>query len=1443
MSKKHQKNEKPEDTYSIISITEKDSQFGCYVAISPDGQQIATFNPENCQFTLYDIKDFSKPISSFLYEEIEELVHDKRCYCSLAISNCVDGNAKSERLIAISCFDVSEMLYYQNENPNQTYDENIMLELGENVNLLQVQSQTRVISTKFQSEVHTSLESIGGVIRFLDSDAKISESQPLMNKTAIVVVNASGIYKQTLDNDKIIMKQQFQKQIFFKSSIARDEQFELPQQLSISLSRLDQGQTALELIHTSIIKNHFMVHSFKNQQQIIEMYSLITGGLEMLFKRHECLAAPNVIRGSPIFAISQNEGILAFCRGTISITLYLIENGLEITTKQLEGHKGRIYKIVAIEFIDNDSKLLIVLEEETENLLGEISIQQVFVVWDLFTTFKDSIRQIDYSEAHEPLRMDATHRLINSHGNMLVVTDSGNIISVLDHKDVDLIRNPPSLMRMTKIDIIMDHIFHAIYNLDGERSDTSELAKNQIIIRNIEPWHSKKHYFRLSVWLDSTKTTQLIISHNTIQVWKYCNKDEQPDKRDRALEYVWASKNVGSTGLQIQELKIGEREFVLNFTKPAGKYPTPKSVTIHWPNNTNILEGACRALYVFGEKKHIVTGHKNTNRVEYLIRCTQGLVRKYISKYGIFRLTDIRYSIMKYLIKGHQESLIKQIINKKINGKNSNIHIPRLYKWKREDDDKLNFSMSRSSSKRSIEKLSETLGSFEIVKTLPELKLRSKSDLHNAILCTQQRVDSTAILKYLIDYYADSANESNNDGWMFTVTKAIPLLYDYRLNGFVTNLFKKPCFGITEAYTSPLHINADDQKKGNNASIMHALKVKPCLASKPKITLSESIRSFFKKQFGRIKKTIIQRKSLMEISASYNDRKVYKVPLPDFTAYPKGLKDHSDNYLWFLFTLFRIIWWPRKNVIKETSEMSPFLRVIYEEETAEIYRTPTIIAVSAFKWSAARRHFIRHIIVYLLYYITYTITVISYSFTGESTSVTNLFKTESAGVIKTFSTFIYYYTGWYLIITEIVQLRREGWKRYISIYNMFDIASVILPFAVIVAGVLSDLEVINLEYSVYNTVLAFTVLVMWLEVLLLLRYFEGPGRFIYIITSIMNTIWPFFAFMLIAILAFAHSMFLLLNHADEDSLQIPTYTINDTSDSSLYSNITITQVIDKSSYLDNYYSHALSSVAAVFFWTNGRWDQLDQWDNYSVIIISILGSIILVLIFQNMLIAFMNGAFETANEEGRAAVQKYRAELIAEYETLEKPFGSRKGNPRYIYFIPNPDLIDTWLEETKKDNEKQKSRLMSENLFELNDLNSSDEEERDSHDDDDDDDDQDDSSHSKKYEHIQNDDSLDIEPIRTKYTNKIDKIKFIDEEIFESKVTSKSNKKSLINSKSLQPFKNKSSNELFSDDDQLSKLQEKFNNMENEFKERFDSLENNFRTLLTALNNQNNQNN
>lgn len=243
-------------------------------------------------------------------------------------------------------------------------------------------------------------------------------------------------------------------------------------------------------------------------------------------------------------------------------------------------------------------------------------------------------------------------------------------------------------------------------------------------------------------------------------------------------------------------------------------------------------------------------------------------------------------------------------------------------------------------------------------------------------------------------------------------------------------------------------------------------------------------------------------KTLEEISTSYNDRKVYVVPLPDFTVYPRGLRDHRDDYLWILFTIFRIFLWPRKNVLEDTKAMSPFLRVINEEDDTEIYNTPSIIAVLAFKWSAARRHFIRHILVYLIYTVTFAISVLSYSFDRETRETLVDYRSS---IPLTVNFILYVYSGWYLIATEIVQLKRAGWSGYFSLYNMFDVGSVLLPFAVNIAAVLNFSKVIEVKYSIYNTALAFTTLVMWFELVNWSYYF-------FIIAVFFNSLFYFILF-------------------------------------------------------------------------------------------------------------------------------------------------------------------------------------------------------------------------------------------------------------------------------------------------------------------------------------------
>ena len=57
---------------------------------------------------------------------------------------------------------------------------------------------------------------------------------------------------------------------------------------------------------------------------------------------------------------------------------------------------------------------------------------------------------------------------------------------------------------------------------------------------------------------------------------------------------------------------------------------------------------------------------------------------------------------------------------------------------------------------------------------------------------------------------------------------------------------------------------------------------------------------------------------------------------------------------------------------------------------------------------------------------------------------------------------------------------------------------------------------------------------------------------------------------------------------------------------------------------DNYFVNIFTSMKTVYFWINGQWDQLDHWEFWPVTVLSVFGSIFLVLIMQNILIALMS---------------------------------------------------------------------------------------------------------------------------------------------------------------------------------------------------------------------------
>ena len=101
-------------------------------------------------------------------------------------------------------------------------------------------------------------------------------------------------------------------------------------------------------------------------------------------------------------------------------------------------------------------------------------------------------------------------------------------------------------------------------------------------------------------------------------------------------------------------------------------------------------------------------------------------------------------------------------------------------------------------------------------------------------------------------------------------------------------------------------------------------------------------------------------------------------------------------------------------------------------------------------------------------------------------------------------------------------------------------------------------------------------------------------------------------------------VFLLLSNPDVNVIKprIATFSIiNTTSQQTL--DLEIDSQFDPTSASDNPFSNFLASVQAAYFWINGVWSQGDNWDYWAVEVMSLIASILLVTVLQNILIALM----------------------------------------------------------------------------------------------------------------------------------------------------------------------------------------------------------------------------
>ncbi|POG61974.1 hypothetical protein GLOIN_2v1846762 [Rhizophagus irregularis DAOM 181602=DAOM 197198] len=164
--------------------------------------------------------------------------------------------------------------------------------------------------------------------------------------------------------------------------------------------------------------------------------------------------------------------------------------------------------------------------------------------------------------------------------------------------------------------------------------------------------------------------------------------------------------------------------------------------------------------------------------------------------------------------------------------------------------------------------------------------------------------------------------------------------------------------------------------------------------------------------------------------------------------------------------------------------------------------------------------------------------------------------------------------------------------------------------------------------------------------------------------------------------------FILLRDPKNMKIKDSTYSGNVTNSSTNETlNIKLKPDFDPASS-DNPFSSFITAVEAAYFWINGNWVQKDKFDFWAVDLLTLFASIFLVIILQNILIAFMNGVYLTAGAKGKQRLLRYRASCIVCFEGLYHiRFWNPEPEPKYIHYFSQAKIFGEWY-NTRKDYDK-----------------------------------------------------------------------------------------------------------------------------------------------------------
>ena len=302
------------------------------------------------------------------------------------------------------------------------------------------------------------------------------------------------------------------------------------------------------------------------------------------------------------------------------------------------------------------------------------------------------------------------------------------------------------------------------------------------------------------------------------------------------------------------------------------------------------------------------------------------------------------------------------------------------------------------------------------------------------------------------------------------------------------------------------------------------------------------------------------------------------------------------------------------------------MRSVSESGNMEIFSLPTVKAIILFQWKFFRIAIFSWVFIPFLVYFALIIVYTTITFERKVNGV-------DQGE--------HFITCWliiaviaYFVCFEVIQISLQKMDYFTSFWNYVDVISLVLN-AVIVFADLAGLEAYRLR-----ALFSFAVLIMWFKLFYLLRFFFRTAFLVRMIIEIVRDMkWFVFVFSL-AVGGFAHSFWLISENPAPDGEPF----IND---------------------------HFLYAFAFSYRMSLGEFD-VDGFEGtkYKLIayVMWVLGTVTMLIILLNMLIAIMADTFERVQESSESQMLQEVASMMRENHFLlnrKKTFGKY----RYIYVI------------------------------------------------------------------------------------------------------------------------------------------------------------------------------